>query len=442
MIALDRRGLLAGIGALGFGAAAGEAWAAPLPLRDAARQAALYGLPLIEMATTRSRTQGRAMINRFNHVRTLRTAQDRSVTRPNNDTLYSSAWIDLSKGPVRMVLPPTGDRYFSLGLMDMFTNNFAVLGTRTTGSEGGEVLLVGPTDPLPAGAAIRSPTDWVWGLGRTLSTGQSDLPAAHAVQDALRLEAPEGRKPSVYASREAPWPDYFAAVQALLAESPPPATDARLFHAVQALGLGPTTGFDADRFSAAQSAEIAAGLAEALEAAKGGVESGEVRGGWIFPRAHLGDFGQDYDYRAMVALGGLAALPIAEALYMAPLGPDGRTILDSRRTWTLHFPGNTLPPVDAFWSLTLYEMTPAGQGFFVDNPLNRYSIGDRTPSLTRTADGSIDVWISPTDPGPSRRTNWLPAPTNGAPIALSLRAYLPHPDLATGRYRLPSLRRA
>ncbi|MFA7264257.1 MAG: DUF1254 domain-containing protein [Caulobacter sp.] len=437
MIALDRRGLLAGIGALGL--TASSAWAAPLPLREAARRAALYGLPLIEMATTRRRTLGRAAVNGFNHVRTLRTAKDRNVTRPNNDTLYSSAWIDLSQGPVRIVLPPTGDRYFSLALMDMYTNNFAVLGTRATGTEGGEFLLVGPAAPLPAGAAIRSPTDWVWALGRTLIAGESDLPAAHAVQDAIRLEGPAGRKPGAYAPREAPWPDYFAAVQALLDESPPPATDARLFHDIQALGLGSVAGFNPARFSVAQSAEIAAGLAEALEAAKGGGESGEVRAGWVYPRGNIGDYGQDYHYRAQVALGGLAALPIAEALYMAPHGPDGGTILDSRQSWTLRFPGKALPPVDAFWSMTLYEMTPAGQGFFVDNPLNRYSISDRTQGLLRTAEGSIDIWISATDPGPARRTNWLPAPTNGAPMALSLRAYLPRPELATGRYRLPSL---
>lgn len=441
MLQPHRRGLIAGAAATA-GLAALPAQAAPLGLRAAAKTMALFGLPLIETAATRARVfRNGGAANALRHSRGLTTPKSQTVTQPNNDTLYSSGWLDLSGGPVRITLPATGDRYFSLALMDPYSNNFAVLGTRTTSGEGGQFTVVGPSHPAPSPGVIRSPTDWVWALARTLVVDEADLPAGHAIQDAIRIDGPAGRRAGPFAGRDAAWPDYFAAVQALVQESPPPATDARLFLDARALGLRPAGGFDAKRFSTAEGQEIAAGLAEALQAAKGADDSAVVQGDWIFPRANLGDFGQDYLYRAQIALSGLAGLPVDEALYMRPLGPDGRAELDSRKSWRLTFPGDALPPVDAFWSLTSYEVTPQGQAFLIDNPINRYAIGDRTPGLVRGADGGIDIWISsaaPSKPG----INWLPAPTNGRPLLLNLRAYLPRPELLAGRYKLPTLRQA
>lgn len=439
---MDRRTFMISAGMAGAGAllipAGAQAQAGPAALRDAARRMALYGLPLIEMATTRERAAGSGQVaNSFRHAQALATPQSRAVTQPNNDTLYSSAWLDLSRGPIRISLPQTGDRYFSLALMDMFTDNFSVLGTRTIGGAGGEVVLVGPGAPLPAVNAVRSPTDWVWALGRTLVDGPADLGAVRKVQETLRLDAPQGRKPEVFAKRDAPWPDFFAAVQALVLESPPPATDLRVFRDAAALGVTPTGGFDASRFTPAQGAEIAAGLADALAVAKQGAASGQRRGAWSFPRQNLGDFRQDYLYRAQVALVGLAALPLDEACYLRALGPDGRDELDGAKSWRLHFPPGQTPPVDAFWSLTAYETTPDGQGFLFDNPISRYAIGDRTRGLAKNRDGSLDIWISPGDPGPERRANWLPSPASGRPMTLSLRAYLPRPEIMTGAYLPP-----
>jgi hypothetical protein len=409
-------------------------------LRESAKQMALYGLPLIEMATTRERALHAGQTpNTFHHARVLLTPKTQTVTQPNNDTLYSTGWLDLSRGPVRIILPKSGERYFSLALMDMYTNNFTVLGTRTVGGDGGVVTIVGPTAALPAPGAVRAPTNWVWALGRTLVDDEADLPAAHAVQDQLQLAGPAGPSAAVPANakRSAPWAEVFAAIQALLVESPPPATDLRVFHDHAALGLTPAGGFDASRFDAVQGAEIAAGLTDALNIAKGGAAAGQRRAGWAFPRQDLGDYRQDYAYRAQVALVGLAALPLEEACYMRALGPDGRDELDSRKAWRLHFPKGQTPPVDAFWSLTAYEVTPAGQGFLFENPIDRYAIGNRTPGLVYGADGSLDIWIAAKDPGPARRANWLPAPSSGRPMVLSLRAYLPHPELATGTYAVP-----
>jgi hypothetical protein len=422
------------------GLAPGLARAAAAPLRDAAREMALYGLPLIEIATTRARSaRAGAPTNRFQHGRALVTPKTQAVTAPNNDTLYSSAWVDLSQGPVKITLPPAGERYFCLQLMDAWTSSFAVLGTRNSGPAGDTVMLVGPNDPLPPGEAIRSSTPWVWALGRTLVNGEADLPAAHAFQDGLKLEGPPGRKAQAFAGRDAAWPDYFAAVQALIVEARPSAVDHAIFVRCAALGVGPTGGFDAKRFSAAEGAEIAAGLAEALNAAKDTANGSQPVGRWIYPKFDLGVWGQDYRYRAQIALSGLAALPVDEALYARPMGPTGKDQLDGAAAWRLRFPKGDEPPVDAFWSLTAYAVTPAGQAFLMDNPINRYAIGDRTPGLVRGSDGSLEILISPKDPGGGRRANWLPSPTAGRPLILSMRAYLPRAQMLNGRYQFPPL---
>jgi hypothetical protein len=443
---MDRRRLLAAGGAfsalsastLARRALAGPILAPPYDLRAAAREAWLYSLPLVEMATTRSRMLGpdptgmKAQVNGFVHARDLAGPTTRTVTTPNNDTLYSSAWIDLAAGPVRLTLPPSGDRYFSVALMDMFTNNFAVLGTRTTGGQGGTFVIAGPRDPAPPGA-IRSPTPWVWALARTLVDGQADLPGAYAVQDGLAIKARPGRMPDQSVGRGAAWNDYFLWAQTLLAENPPPVTDTAFFRRIALLKLGMTGGFETARFADTEMGDIEQGVNDARAAVRAGKP--QVIDGWSYPPADMGDFGQDYALRAAVALGGLAALPPVEAMYLRAAAPDGRLVFDGGR-WRLRLPANL--PVDGFWSLTMYEATEQGQFFLTDNPLNRYAIGDRTAGLVRGADGGVDIYIQRDDPGAERRANWLPAPAQG-PFALTLRAYLPQAALVRGAWRLPAL---
>jgi hypothetical protein len=456
---MDRRGFLAGAAAMT--AIAGSARAGIDGLRTAAHEAWLYGVPLIETAGARSRMVARATaagapppLNAFVHARDLADASSRGVTTPNNDTLYSQAWIDLSSGPVRITVPPTGARYFSLALMDMYTNNIRVIGLRSGKGEGGDYLLLGPPKRIGVGdmditeprmprpphlgrhpLEIRAPGTWVWALGRTLVDGAADLPAARAVQDGLIVHAKHpARTPQAYPARDAAWNDYFFAVQQLIEDNPPPKADDDFFHRIAPLQLGAEQGFERARFADDELSEIEAGIDEAkaelaaLRTAPAGV------GGWIYPQPDLGDFGQDYLGRAATAIGGLGALPPSEAMYMRALTADGGRLFDSEQHYRLSLPGPV--PVDGFWSLSLYEPAAAGQLFFTDNPLHRYSIGDRTAGLRRRADGGLDLWIGRADPGGAHTANWLPAPAKG-PFALTLRAYLPKPDLLAGRYRLP-----
>ncbi len=427
--------------AAGLALAPGVAVAAvPASLKEAARDAWLYGLPLIEMATTRARAMtGRgsmpAGLNRFGHARQLATPQSRAVTSPNNDTLYSSAWLDLSQGPVTLTIPPTGERYISVAGMSMFTDNNFVLGTRTSGGAGGRYTIVGPGQAGAGPNVVRLETSQGWLLTRILVDGPDDLPAVHRLQDALTLSGPTGVAPPVFALRSAPGLEYFASVASLLKANPPPATDGALFARIAPLGLTAQGGFDPKRFDAAATSEIEAGIVEARRLMLGLRAGGGVQG-WSYPRSTLGDFKQDYVFRAAVALGGLAALPPAEAMYMQPAADRGR-MYTGEGPYRLSFAAGQLPAVDGFWSLTMYEATPDGQFFLVDNPIRRYSIGDRTPGLKTNADGSLDIWISRADPGGDRSANWLPAPASG-PFTLSFRAYLPRPEFLDGRYRLPA----
>ena len=408
-------------------------------LRAAAHEAYGYVLPLIEIAAVRAR--GLAVgspMNAFASMRNLANHRARTVTTPNNDTLYATAQLDLSEGPITLTVPASGERYVSLQLMDAWSNSFAVLGTRTTGPDGGTFTLVGPEDPAaPAAKVIRAPTRHVWALARILVTGPDDLDAARLVQAGFTAQGPAVPAPIAIARRSDPWDQVFASADALMAANPPPATDLALLRRIAPLGVGEGK-FDASVFSPEQADAIAAGVEDARRAIKGagGLAAGRVVDGWAYPLPGLGDFRQDYDLRAAVALSGLAALPLVEATYPQAKGPDGG-LFDGNRRWRLHLPADRQPPCSSFWSLSLYEATPEGQFFFTENPLDRYALGDRSPGLTWNDDGSLDLWMSRESPGPERESNWLPAPDG--PFTLFLRAYLPKPELLDGRFTLPAV---
>ena len=429
---MNRRELLAVAGALGLAPAfaSKDAWAAEGDA-TAARDAYLYALPLIEMATTRARLLKApgAAINRLNPTRDLADHTARWVTTPNNDTLYSSAFLDLTKGPVTLTIPPMGERYYSVAVMDMFTNNNVVLGTRTIGGEGGTFTLVGPGQASTGPNPTRIATAHAWLLVRVLTDGGADLAAAHAAQDGFRVAGPVGGPVGAHAARDAQPADYFATARALLASDPAPSTDMRILRRTAAfLGAGP---FDA--------AAAADGVEQARTITIFAKGRQTFTGGWSYPRPNLGDYGQDYLYRAIVALQGLGALPVAEAMYMKAAGDDGAGNFTGDGLYRLTMPAQL--PLDGFWSLSMYEATADGQFFFTDNPIKRYTIGDRTAGLNRNADGTLDLWIGRADPGGDRRANWLPAPKAG-PFAMYLRAYLPRAELLDGRFRFPAVVKA
>ncbi|OYU34333.1 DUF1254 domain-containing protein [Novosphingobium sp. PASSN1] len=437
---MDRRDFLAATAATLLLPAA-RALAATGDLKGAAREAWLYALPLIEMANTRQAQFADRAANKISHVRTLADPSKRQVTAPNNDTLYSSAWFDLTQGPVTLNVPDAGNRYCAVQLMDMYTNTNACISKRTfdaqIGPSGGTFTLIGPGQPARGPNPIHLATPHGWLLARILTDGDDDLPATHALQDRLTLTGPAIPIPGGFARRSAAATDYFASAARLLRSDPPPAADHAELARFAVLGLQPGKPFEPGRLSTATMAEIEAGITEARGQLVALAKSASFVGGWSYPKADLGNFGQDHLYRAIVALVGLAANTPDEAMYLAPQGDNGR-LFTGDGLYRMHLPAP--PPVDAFWSLTMYEATSEGQLYLTANPLGRYSIGNRTKGLTYGADGSLDIWISRTDPVGDRSANWLPAPASG-PFSLSFRAYWPRPEFRDGRYRLPPIER-
>jgi len=390
----------------------------------------IYGLPVLEMARARQRTIGSAA-NQWRHVRRLADASSRRVTTPNNDTLYSSAWLDLRKGPVELTYPKASERYLSIAILDMYTNNFVVLGPRQTLGDSGRVRLVAPKERA-SGDEIVAPTHWVWAQVRTLVSGPEDIGVAHQLQDGLRIVGAQSPPPGPVPATTDAFEELQAIVGLLAAEAPPLAGEHQLRERWEQAGLTP---LGLTEVAHSRRSAIDRGLQDARNRIAKRLALSGARSGWIYPEVSLGDFGADYIYRASIATWGLGALPLKEAVYLRAIARDGQTTFPADTSFVLRFPPGGLPPARAFWSLSLYEALGDGRLFFAQNPLGRYAVGDRTPGLRTEADGSLTIWIGARDPGESRRSNWLPA--SGARFALVLRAYNPDPSLLNGRYLLP-----
>jgi hypothetical protein len=442
---VDRRTLLAAMGS-SLALAPFSARAQGGDLEAAAAEAWLFGLPLIEMAAARTRMLNgnglganpggvSAEINQLVRVRTLAGPESRAVTTPNNDTLYASAFIDLSQSPITLTIPATGRRYFSLAVMDMYTNNNVVLGARTPGGAAGEWRLLGPGQVASGPRDIQILTPEAWVLARVLVDGPDDLPAATAVQDKIILKGPAAPKPPAFAKRSDPWSDYFKSVDALMKTNPPTWQAGR--HAFdQVKNASPARDFDPAGFSAEDAARIAAGVEGARQGMASALARTRFHDGWNYPPKDVGQYQDDFVVRAGVAVAGLGALPIQEALYLKPESPEGGGVFKGDGLYRFSL---TSPlPVGGFWSLSMYEATPDGQFFFTQNPINRYAIGDRTPGIVKAASGGLDIFIGRTDPGGEKSANWLPAPAKG-PFAMVLRTYLPGAELLSHAYKLPPI---
>ncbi len=443
----------------------------PKMLKDLARRAAIYLFPVYEMyrtrwqATVNDANPFRQKLNRFFHVPVLAGPKSRLVTTPNNDTLYSTAWLDLSVEPLFLTVPPIGDLYYSYAFVDLFTNNFAYVSHRLNGGQPRPHMIVGPkwTGDAPVEVAlIRAPTNSVWLLGRLLVDGPEELGRVRTLQNKVLLETPDMRnerriletqelmrqRANVPPESVADWPalnrsdpfDLFEVGMRALGESPLPARDRGLFDELSPLRLRPGRRFDARAFSEAERKAIQDGIAQAqAEIRAAGGRYGKSVDGWSYGERHLGNFGDDYLYRALIALTGLAALEPAEAVYMTcNVDSDGKSLGGANR-YTLSFPAGSLPPARAFWSLAMYEVTAEGRAFFIENEIGRYAIGDRTKDLQKAPDGALTLYLQRERPDGERAANWLPAPTG--PMRLVLRVYEPDASLIDGRYRVPAVQR-
>lgn len=428
-------------------------------LRTLSYEATLYFYPLVTMDISRRQQTGTPAgvrpgfgpPNRFHHMREFPPADFRAVVRPNFDTLYSTAWLDLTGGPVVVHTPDTGDRYYMLPMLDMWTDVFASPGKRTTGTGAADFVVTGPgyQDPLPEGATvIPAPTPYVWIIGRTQTNGPGDYAAVNAIQDGYTL-TPVGAPgdgipgPTVDATAE-PLTlvnemnalDYFAYAAGLLTVIPPHLTDQPVLARLARLGIVAGQPFDSGRFTAEQRAELDAGRADAFQALHTAVTAlGSKANGWTTHTETMGVYGNFYLKRALITMVGLGANPPEDAVYPLLLTDADGDPVTGEHDYVLHFDRAELPPVAAFWSVTMYDK----QGFQVANELDRFAIGDRDP-LSYNADGSLDLYLQHTHPGPAREPNWLPAPPG--PLGVTMRLYAPHRGALDGRWQPPPLRKA
>nr|BFD81786.1 hypothetical protein StreXyl84_11870 [Streptomyces sp. Xyl84] len=425
-------------------------------------QAFVYGFPYIYNAQLRHDwvTQPRnpatvpyAPVNHFWHAERLLDATYRDGGCPNNDTLYSAAWVYLGSEPVILSHPDMSDRYFTFELVGITSDNFDYVGQRTTGSGAGSFALLGPgwKGKLPAGVrrVKEAPSPWVLVLGRTLVGGPDDVPRVRALQEQYRLlplslygkpdaEVPENRDvltPTPAAEDPlGPW----KTLNAMLAENPPPSHHDVLLQQFAQIGVGPGLDVEAQPDVIRQSLIRAAAVGTSMLRQQ--TLSGDwahLVNGWRYPPPQMGRFGDDFLKRAAdQSLLGVAANDPAEAVYLLNFEDAEGNKLVSGGRYRLRFAMDALPPVDAFWSLTAY-----GEDMnLIPNPAGRYSVGDRSTGLQWDGDGGLTIHLQDEPPGQGMEANWLPTAKDGTWF-VALRMYRPRPEAIDATWECPPLAR-
>ncbi|MGB2635012.1 MAG: DUF1254 domain-containing protein [Candidatus Acidiferrum sp.] len=423
----------------------------------------IYGYPLVTMDMTRkfitnyATLQGnRGPMGQIIRLRTYPAVDDHAVTAPNADTLYTTAFLDVSKEPWVFSIPDMGDRYYLMPMLDGWTDVFQVPGKRTTGGKAQKYAITGPgwSGALPAGVTeYKSPTGIVWILGRIYCTGTpEDYAKVHTLQDKFSLVPL-----SSYGKPYAPLPgevdnnldmktavrdqvdhlevsDYFSYLAKLMKTNPPSTDDAPMVAKMAKIGLVPGQDFDPSKLGAFDKEAIKAvpklGQVKIMEYFK---KSAEPINGWTVLTKDVGQYGTDYLQRALVTAIGLGANRPKDAIYpTSEKGADGKEY-DGTKNYVMHMDKGQLPPVNGFWSLTMYD----ANFFFVPNAINRYTLSSRNKFVTN-ADGSVDLYLQADSPGKAKEANWLPAPK--AKFIPMLRLYWPKetpPSILDGTWRPP-----
>lgn len=413
-----------------------------------------YGLPLVSIHRTfrimtsidRPDGKGDGPRNRFNHVRKLSTPDADTVVAPNEDTLYSIAWLDLRRQPLVMHVPRVRNRYFVLPLMDPYSENFENLGS-VEETKPGDYAITGPGQhrvKLPPGVKrIRSRYDRVWIIGRTEVKGAGDVKRVRGIQRRYKLtplgrfarrghrtNRPDGSDKEI---DRVPMPTglaYFDNLGKRLSRFPPPRRDQSALDRFAELGIGPGLRPSRDQtLSDEQRRGLAQATIDGPDVVLGDLRTAYLEGfaahnGWLV--SATGSYGADYDARASTAQVGLGALVPSEAIYPLAQVDSSAQPLDGSRRYLVRFEPGELPPAKAFWSLTMYDT----DGFFVPNALNHFAIGDRS-GLAYGPDGSLEIHLQTEQPAnPAQRRNWLPAPPG--PFRLIMRLYEPRPRAIDG----------
>jgi hypothetical protein len=419
----------------------------------------VYGYPLVLInVTKKAMLANGSHLNQFLNERTFPTPQFTTIIRPNVDTLYSMAWLDLSIEPIILYVPETDHQYYLMELLDAWTNVFASIGTRTTGSREGAYAITGPkwNGLLPEGVIrVEAPNNTVWIIGRTQTNGLKDYPKVYTIQNqydlitlscwgkpAAQYTGDEGQKQmpinsaDLVAKMDAA--TFFQTMMMAMNENPTWIADPEINCKLTALGLVPDKTFDF--YSLRPSIKQALQYAVTYGPIHIRVKAEETylqnnSNGWTLLFKNMGFYGADYMKRAIVAMTGIGANLPQDSVY-APAFTDVHQIpLVGNNNYMIHFNQGQLPPVNAFWSLSLYN----DKGFLVENPINRYAISPHLSKLNYNINGSLDILIGKELPGIDYLTNWLPA-SNG-PFNLVLRMYWPQQLILSGEWLPPLIKK-
>lgn len=428
----------------------------------------IYGYPLVLMDETKEHLTGSdrvcgfgADVNRFAHILDIPGPDFQVVVRPNVDTLYSSAMLDLSAGPMQLDMPEVeGDRYVLMALLDGWSNNFAGLGTQTNHNKESHYLIVGPDwqGDVPDGLElVQSPTDLVWVIGRTEVRNRDDIAAANAVQKQLRLtpyghELPDPDEVNCVDSKEKEspeelikelsGPEYFARLADLMRANPPLQWDGPIIEKLREIEVSPQRreaflnreGLDRDALDNGRA------LGQWTLSMSEGFLS--LNKGWSpSPKQiKLGDYRDKYLVRAVVAEIGFGANRNEFATYQNTVRDKGGLKLKGSNNYSIRFAAGELPPVEAFWSITAYSEA----GYLVRNQaaedagITRYALGSNS-DLQTDEDGSVTLYLSHEKPEGVPLSNWLPLPEEK--FALTLRMYAPKEAIVKGEWKAPPVKR-
>lgn len=393
-------------------------------------------------------------LNSFVHQRAMTAPADTWASSPLVDCLYSTAWLDLSAGPVTINTPNTHDRYYVLTLNDYYSNTFFYAGTRTTGTAQQKYIVVGPDwrGPSPEDMkVVRSPTNDVYINLRVAIDGPRDQAAANAVQDGFLLRQqqtgpshrPRPIKP-IPGDPIKPTPgdlvNFLTVANQGIAINPPPGYDADLIRRIRTVGIcGANCSWEKLPENVRQAwRDSFERLTHQFDQSVDRPSTG--RPGWInYSAWKMGGTYHNYQQRASELAHGLAMLGLApaEAVYAsAAYGSDGQALVGAKK-YRMHIPPGGIPS-NAFWSITLYKFRQ-GSVFLNSNSINRYRISSHSPGYVRNSDGSIDVWIQAARPIGDKAANWLPSPAGGGRFWFIARSYWPKAEVLDGKFRFPTI---
>jgi hypothetical protein len=424
----------------------------------------LYFYPLVTMDVTRKQSTniepgkefGKGPMNMFTNVPEYPPGNLKLVVRINFDTLYSIAWLDMTKEPMVVAAPNTNGRFYLLPMLDMWTDVFASPGWRTTGTEAGNFLVTPPgwNGTVPSGTTrIDAPTPYVWIIGRTKTDGPPDYEAVHKIQAGYKVtplsqwgKAPQPVEVKIDPSIDMKTPPkiqvdtmpadkFFAYAAELMKVNPPHITDEPMIAQLKKIGIEPGKSFALEQVPPTIRNALATAPKEGQKLMAWKVPTlARVVNGWSLNTDTMGVYGNYYLKRAIIAQLGLGANLPQDAIYPINLGDESGKPLDGANKYTLHFDKDNAPPVDAFWSVTLYD----SEGYQVPNALNRFAVSSWMP-LKRNPDGSLDLYFQNESPGADKDANWLPAPKTAFNVLL--RMYAPKSEALTGKWSPPPVTR-